>query len=107
MEVKGTLLAIQPIKVVSDKFKACDIWVETLDKYPQTLAIQLTNENCDNFKVPLGAQVTLNINLKGREWTSPQGEKKVFNTIECWKWSSDAQEQPQAAINTDDDLLPF
>ena len=24
-------------------------------------------------------------NLRGREWTNPQGEVKVFNTLDAWK----------------------
>jgi hypothetical protein len=37
----------------------------------------------DNLSV--GTEVSLEINLRGREWTSPSGQVKYFNTIECWK----------------------
>ena len=37
----------------------------------------------DNFKV--GQQVEVFWNLNGKEWTSPAGEVKYFNTLEAWK----------------------
>ena len=33
----------------------------------------------------MGQNVKVYINIRGREWTSPQGEIKYFNTIEGWK----------------------
>ena len=30
-------------------------------------------------------RVDISYNLRGREWTNPQGEVKVFNSIEAWK----------------------
>jgi single-strand DNA-binding protein len=113
MQITGRLLEIQPTKVVSDKFRTREFWIETNDQYPQTLAIQLTNDNCEKFKVLIGSQVTCEINLRGRQWTSPQGERKVFNTIECWKWKGEEQQQhqtqaPQEAGGGDDDSeMPF
>ena len=32
-----------------------------------------------------GENITVHFNLRGREWTSPQGEIKYFNTLEAWK----------------------
>jgi hypothetical protein len=30
-------------------------------------------------------QIEVSFNLRGREWTSPQGEVKYFNTLEAWR----------------------
>ena len=41
---------------------------------------------CDllnNFNV--GQPVKIGINLRGREWTNPQGETKYFNSIQGWR----------------------
>jgi hypothetical protein len=37
----------------------------------------------DAFKV--GNQLEVSFNLRGREWTSPAGEVKYFNTLEAWR----------------------
>jgi hypothetical protein len=42
--------------------------------------------NCKSpNKWKVGDEVEVGINLRGREWTSPQGEVKYFNTIQGWK----------------------
>lgn len=88
MEVTGKIKVINPTQVVSEKFSKRDFVVTTNETYPQDLQIQITQDKCsllDIFKV--GDNVTVSINLKGREWTNPQGEVKYFNTIEAWKIS--------------------
>ena len=30
-------------------------------------------------------QIEVSFNIRGREWTSPQGEVKYFNTLEAWR----------------------
>ena len=32
-----------------------------------------------------GQDVKISINLRGREWTNPQGEIKYFNSIQGWR----------------------
>ena len=60
--------------------------VTTQEQYPQDILVEFTKDNCEtlnNYKV--GDEVEVGINLRGREWTSPQGEVKYFNTIQGWK----------------------
>ena len=64
----------------------------------------------DNFKE--GDQVEVFFNLRGREWTNPQGEVKVFNTLDAWKIESETgasfkQEDTDGGHIDDDDGLPF
>jgi len=47
----------------------------------------------NNFRP--GQPLTVSINLRGREWTNPQGEVKVFNTLQCWKVTSDVTDQQE------------
>jgi hypothetical protein len=44
-----------------------------------TFLIEFGQDKCnilDNYKV--GQEVEVSINLRGREWTNPQGRNKVF-----------------------------
>jgi hypothetical protein len=53
--------------------------------YPRN-RVQFVQDKCDllnNFKV--GEGVKIDINLRGREWTNPQGEMVYFNTIQGWR----------------------
>ena len=114
MEVKGNIKVINDTQVISDKFSKLEFVVTTNDTYPQDILIQLTQDKCGLLNIfKVGQNVEVSINLRGREWTSPKGEVKYFNTIEGWKISGE-QQQEQTPVNNsatqndgDDDLLPF
>ena len=73
-------------------FKSRKVWViddENAD-YPQTIEVEVAQDKVNLFNdCRPGQPLTLSINLRGREWTNPQGEVKVFNTLQCWKVTSD------------------
>lgn len=87
MEIQGQIKKIFPSEYVgANGFEKRDLVIVTEEQYPQTIIIQFTQGRCallDNVRV--GERVRVYINIKGREWTNPQGETKYFNTIECWK----------------------
>jgi hypothetical protein len=90
MELKNVKIkSIGEIKTFGDAgFKVLKFVVETTDEqYPQVLELQCTQDKADNLVKynKVGDMVDCSINLRGREWVNPQGETKVFNTIEAWK----------------------
>ena len=109
MEVTGKIKMINPTQVVSDKFSKREFVVTTNETYPQDLMMQITQDKCsllDIFKV--GENITVSINLRGREWINPQGEAKYFNTIEAWKISKLESTGTVANSETvENDGLPF
>ena len=86
MEIKGQVKAIMPVKETAT-FKSIEVII-TIDfdgKYPQHLSCQLSQGKCDLINgINIGDLVTAEINLKGREWTNPQGETKYFNSLDVW-----------------------
>lgn len=86
-DVVGKLHVAYETKQVSAKFSKREFVVEVADgKYPQMVSFQLTGDRCsvlDDFRV--GDQVRVTFNLRGREWKSPQGETKYFNSLDVWK----------------------
>lgn len=86
MQVQGKLKEVFDTQEISDKFKKRELVIETNDQYPQELLIQFTQDKCSLLELfEIGDDVTVDINLRGRSWTSPKGETKYFNTIEGWK----------------------
>ena len=87
MEVTGKIKMIDQTKEVgSAGFKKRDVVVTTDEQYPQHILVQFVQDKCDllnNFQV--GEAVKIDINLRGREWTNPQGEMVYFNTIQGWR----------------------
>lgn len=111
MQVKGTIKKIDATIQVSEKYSKRELVVETEGQYPQPILIQFSQDKCailDLYKV--GDSVEVDINLRGREWTSPQGEVRYFNTVEGWKMNKVGQQQVQAPTLEEQSLnddLPF
>jgi len=45
-----------------------------------------------------GQDVKIGINLRGREWVSPQGETKYFNSIQGWRIENLQAAAPQGNV---------
>jgi len=91
METTGRLHTIFETKQVSERFTKREFVVELADnpKYPQVVLFQLTGDRVsqlDDMKV--GDQVRIEFSLRGREWKSPKGEVKYFNSLDVWKIES-------------------
>ena len=86
-KLTGTLKVLNPTVQVSEKFSKREFVVtETSSMYPQDIMFQLTQDKCsllDGYNV--NDQVEVSFNLRGREWTSPQGEVKYFNSLDAWR----------------------
>lgn len=103
MEIQGRIKTIfAPETVGQNGFQKRDLVITTEEQYPSDIIIQFTQTKCallDNLQV--GQRVKVHFNLQGREWTSPQGEVKYFNTVVGWKieliqTTNVAQQQQQA-----------
>ncbi len=92
-KLTGTIKMINPTQQVTEKFAKREFVVtESSSMYPQDILFQATQDKCallDNFQP--NENVEVSFNLRGREWTSPQGEIKYFNTIEAWRIERVAQ----------------
>lgn len=115
LSATGQILKIGQVEQVSDKFRKRELIIKTEpeSQYPQTVAFQLTQDRVDKVEgYAVGDTVTVHFNLRGREWTNPQGEVKYFNTLDVWRVeraSSEQAQQPAASQSTQPgaDGLPF
>lgn len=99
MEISGKVKVINAEQQVSAAFKKRELVVTTEEQYPQHILIEFTQDKCDllnNYKV--GEPVKVSINLRGREWTNPQGETKYFNSIQGWRIEKLQAEAPQGQV---------
>jgi hypothetical protein len=86
MEVTGTVKRILPVQNVSATFRKRELVVNTDEQYPQTVAIEFTQDKVDLLdRVREGESVTVSINIRGREWTSPQGDVRYFVSLQGWR----------------------
>lgn len=118
MDITGKIKQISSIKQVSERFRSKEFVItDNSSQYPQHLTFQLTQDRVsliDNYNE--GDDIKVHFNLRGREWTSPSGELKHFNTLEAWKLEGKAWSKPveknnqQSSVDnsaSQNDDLPF
>lgn len=86
-KISGIVKLVRDEEVISDKFKKREfILTDASSMYPQDISFQLTQDKCSLADgINASDQIEVSFNLRGREWTSPQGEVKYFNTLEAWR----------------------
>lgn len=85
-----------------------ELVLNTKEQYPQILSVMFSNDKCTALdKYNEGDHVEVQYNLRGREWTNPQGEVKVFNTIQAWKIHKQAEGVEAKEHAPDRADLPF
>lgn len=86
-KLTGTVKVVNPTVQVSEKFSKREFVVtDNSSMYPQDIMFQSTQDKCALLDgIQAGETVEVSFNLRGREWTSPQGEVKYFNTLEAWR----------------------
>jgi len=99
MEVQGKIKLIGETQTVgSNGFRKRELVVTTEEQYPQHLSIDFVQDKTELLNTyQLGQTVKVGINLRGREWISPQGETKHFNSIQGWRIES-LQQDGSAAV---------
>ena len=126
MEVIGKIKIIGDVQTFgSNGFRKRELVVTTDEQYPQMIMVEFVQDKTeilDPYKV--GQRVKIGINLRGREWVSPQGETKYFNSLHGWRIDNLESANPSAGAppvppmdqfepaqdlndNDEDDDLPF
>lgn len=87
MQVQGRIHTAFPAEQVTQRFKKREFVLEldAASRYPQLVLFQLTGDRCgalDDFAA--GDSVAVEFSLRGREWKSPKGETRYFNSLEVW-----------------------
>jgi hypothetical protein len=128
-KLSGTLKVKNDTVQVSEKFSKREfVLTDASSMYPQDIMFQLTQDKCNLLDaVNVNDQVEVSFNLRGREWTSPQGEVRYFNTLDAWRiekvgaapmgggmpqggpsaMNLDPIATPASTASSDDDDLPF
>lgn len=96
MEIEGKVKMVGETQTFGNNgFRKREVVVTTEEQYPQHIMVEFVQDKVEllnNFNV--GQPVKISINLRGREWTNPQGEVKYFNSIQGWRIESVQSEQP-------------
>lgn len=85
--LSGTVKVKNDTQQISEKFKKREFVVtDASGNYPQDISFQLTQERVTQLDdVNQGDMVNVSFFIRGREWTSPAGEVRYFNSLDVWK----------------------
>lgn len=87
-EIEGRLHTTSETQQVTERFRKREFVLELRDNpsYPQYVLFQLTGNRCEGLDgYEPGDEVRVEFSLRGREWKSPRGEIKYFNSLDVWK----------------------
>jgi len=108
LQAEGTIKKIFGAQKVSDSFTKQEFILTIEDgQYPQTVKFECTQSYCDQLqRFKEGMKVSVNFNLRGREWTNKENKTMYFNTLNAWKIESKeaVQETTNDSFNSE---LPF
>lgn len=100
MEISGKVTKIFDAQTFASGFKKREVIVTTQEQYPQPISIDFLQDKVDLAdQMTVGDDVKVSINIRGREWTSPDGVVKYFNSISGWRVEKIATEN--LSVNTD------
>ena len=109
MELQGTVKKIFETQTFASGFQKRELILLTQEQYPQPISIEFLSEKIMLLdSISEGDQVKIGINIRGREWTNPQGEVKYFNSITGWrleKVSESSCEPTQASSGTSSQVM--
>ncbi|WP_033960412.1 DUF3127 domain-containing protein [Psychroserpens jangbogonensis] len=115
MEITGEIKKINETQTFgSNEFQKRELVITTKDQYPQILLVEFVQDKCsllNNYNI--GDEVTVSINIRGKEWLNPEGKVKYFNTFQGWKINKTTTKTttsipPMPPFGSDEDTdLPF
>lgn len=89
-QTSGKIYNISDTQQVTERFRKREFVLELADnpKYPQFVQFQLTGDRCENLDgFNVGDEVQVEFSLRGREWKSPKGDIRFFNSLDVWEIS--------------------
>jgi hypothetical protein len=106
MQLKGQIVEIKDVEVISEKFRKQVVLVEQETKFDSVVPIEFVNQKIDNVvpELKVGQNKTFLINIQGREWNG-----KYFVSLRCYGVHSVQMEKAIAEGNEQEQNgdLPF
>jgi len=107
LQIKAKLVQKFPATTHTQTFKKMEFIIEIDDKYPQTVKMEVHNDNISTIEsLPEGTIANWHFNLRGRKWTNPETNKIVFfNSLVVWR--AEVVETDLTEIIVNNDPLPL
>ena len=85
MKLEGQLKKKFETQNITASFQKREFVITTQEQYPQDILLELTQDKVTLLdKYNEGDLISVDINVRGREWINPEGVAKYFNTLQAW-----------------------
>ena len=85
MKLEGQLKKKFETQNITSSFQKREFVITTQEQYPQDILLELTQDKVALLdKYNEGDLISVDINVRGREWINPEGVAKYFNTLQAW-----------------------
>lgn len=103
LTVTGRLCEKFDAQKISEKMTKREFVIETVEKYPQFVKLELVNDKCADIEpYAIGTNLEVSFNIRGNKW---QG--KYFNNLQAWKIVSiDSEPETYTATVRNDQPQP-
>ena len=105
MQLKGTILKIKDVQVISDKFKKQEVILKQADtEYDADVPIEfMQDKGIELIKgLKVGQNYEISINISGREW-----KDRHFVSLKAWKVEKLEGFEPVESTSSAEDAMPF
>lgn len=103
MQLKGKVVSIKDVEVISDKFQKQIVLVEQDTKFDAIIPVEFINKKIDLVKnLEVNETKTFNISINGREW-----KDRYFVSIRCYGISNEETVVAEGNEQGQKEGLPF
>ena len=109
MEIIGKIKVLKETQNIGGNgFRKREVVITTEEQYPQHILVECIQDKCDLLNgYAVGQNVKIHINLRGREWVSPEGVSKYFNAIQGWRIELSTSQEPIVNNLQEQDSISF
>ena len=102
MKLEGQLKKKFETQNITSSFQKREFVITTQEQYPQDILLELTQDKVTLLdKYNEGDLISVDINVRGREWINSEGVAKYFNTLQAWSiWKKEEGAQSAPGVPT-------
>jgi len=95
-------------KVFDSGYQILEFVIETEDKYPQKVKMQVTKDRVALMEeIPIGTNMVFSFNIRGREWVNDKKETRYFVSLDVWRTEILEVDLEPSETHSTEDSLPF
>jgi len=108
LKIKGKIIKKFDKKVFDSGYQILEFVIETEDKYPQKVKMQVTKDRVALMEeIPIGTNMVFSFNIRGREWVNDKKETRYFVSLDVWRTEILEVDLEPSETHSTEDSLPF